>query len=366
MSYQGGNMGVAAGIGLVFAVTIPRVFLSSLANALMEDAQIAWLTTAISSGATLLMMSLLLYVLGRTGGDLIGGTRRLLGNMAAWLVALLYIAIFLTNAVLLLREFAENTLLTALPYAEFSVVTIWYAFWVAVFIYFGIEVVGRVSYIVLPFLVTAMLLIIFLLIPFYNISQLAPWQGNGLTLAVYHGLLIAGLNVSAAVVAVYAREFQNARTAAQALVFGLGGGAVMKFVYVQGYLMAFGVYVGQEKILPFFEMSRLVYLNRYLQRIEALLISLWVIISILAIAISLYTAIYLIARILNLPSVQPIIPLVAAMAANIAMLPPDIVTALGYDKMYLYISSAGVYVVPAVLFLAFWFKRKGVQKCIVA
>jgi len=363
MNYQGGNMGIAAGTALVFAVTIPRMFLTSPASRLVEDAQIAWLSVGVSAGAAMIMIKVLLYIISRTGGDLIDGVRRLLGNSAAWLVTLVYIAIFLANTVLLLREFAENTLLTALPLSEFSLVTIWYAVWVTVFIYFGIEVVGRVAYMVLPFLVASMLLIVILLIPFYNVYQLVPWQGNGLENAIYHGLTMAGANVGAVILTIYAREFQQAKTTAQALAFGLGGSMLLKMVYAQSYLMTFGVYVGQEKILPFFEMARLVYLNRFLQRIEALLIALWVMVSILAIAISLYTAVYLIARILELPSGRPIVPLVAAIVANIAMMPPDIITVLGYEKPYLYISSAVIYAIPAVLSLAFWFKRKEVERC---
>jgi spore germination protein (amino acid permease) len=356
-------MGVAAGIALVFAVTVPRMFLTSFATRLVDDAQIAWLSAALSSGISIMMIYMLLYVLSRTGTDLIGGVRRLLGNAAAWLVALLYIAIFLGNTVLLLREFAENTLLTALPFSEFSLVTIWYIVWAAIFIYFGIEVMGRVAYMVLPFLLASMLLIVIMLIPFYNVYQLVPWQGNGLELSVYHGFSMAGINVGAVLLAIFAREFQNAKYAAQSLVYGLGGGLLVKVIYAQSYLMVFGVYVGQEKILPFFEMARLVYLNRYLQRIEALLIALWAMISMLAIAISLYTAVYLIARILELPSGRPIVPLVAAIAANLAMLPPDIITVLGYDKKFMYINDVGVYAIPVVLFLTFWFKRKGVKRC---
>lgn len=363
MTYQGGNMGISAGTALVFAVTIPRVFLTALAGRLVDDAQIAWLSVVVSAGTTLIMIKVLLYILSRTGDDLIDGVRRLLGNTAAWLVTLLYIVIFFANTVLLLREFAENTLLTALPFSEFSLVTIWYAVWAAVFIYFGIEVVGRVAYMVLPFLVASMLIIVILLIPFYNMYQLVPWQGNGLGLAVYHGLTMAGANVGAVILAIYAREFQNAKTTAQALVFGLGGSLLIKVVYTQSYLMTFGVYVGQEKILPFFEMARLVYLNRFLQRIEALLIALWAMVSILAIAISLYTVVYLIARILELPSGRPLVPLVAAITANVAMMPPDIITVIGYEKIYHYISSVGVYAIPALLFLAFFLKRKGVKRC---
>lgn len=363
MSYRGGNMGVAAGVSLVFSVTIPRVFLSTMAGRLVDDAQAAWISVTISSGVTLLLMLLLLYVLSRTGGDLIDASRRLLGDMVAWLVALFYIALFFGNTVLLLREFSENTLLTALPLAEFSLVTIWYIASVAVFIYFGMEVIGRVAYMVLPFLVLFMLFVIVLLIPFYNIDQLVPWQGYGVANAVFHGFTTAGINFGAVIIAIYAREFQTSRTAVQALNYGLGGAAFTKIIYSQVYLMAFGVYVGQEKILPFFEMTRLIYINRYLQRIEALMIALWAIVCMLALAICLYTACYLIARILDLPSGRPLIPLLAAMAANIAMLPPDIITVISYEKLFHYIGSVGIYGVPVLLFLALCFRRKEVKKC---
>lgn len=360
MSYQPGRMGVAEGIGLVFMVVFPRIFLSTPAASVGGVKTIAWVTPILSAVGGISMLWLLMRVQEKTPGDLYAVSRRLLGPAGGWVFALGYAALFVADAALLLRQFAENTLLTALPYAEFQVVIGWYAACVAILLYFGIEAVARVCYLLMPFVVGAILAVIFLLAPFYDIYNLFPWQGAGVGEALKRGLLLGGLNLGALLLPIFRPQFQDLHTQKTALLYGVGLSTLARSLLLLFFILAFGVAGGSESTLPFFEMSRLVYLGRFLQRIESLFIVVWVFVGLLSMAVNLYLALYLLSRPLGLPAVRPLIPTLVLIVVGLAVLPPDINSVIAIDSRILTTAfAAGMYGGPAVLFAAgLWRERR--------
>lgn len=349
MSYQPGRMGIAEGIGLTFMVMLPRVFLTSPANTIATIKNIAWLAPLINWVAALAMFYLLAWATARHKGDLYAVSERLIGRTGAWGLAFFYAALFILDAASLLRQYAENTLLTALPAAEFRVVIFWYIFFAVVLVYFGIEGIARAAYLLMPFVAGGVVTVILLLAPFYDIYHFFPWQGAGIGPALERGLALAGLNIGGLLLFVLAPQFQTPGTLRTALVYGGSIGALLRTLVIFFFLLAYGVAEGMEKTLPFFEMARLVYLSRYIQHIESLFIVLWVITGLLAIAIDLYAALQLIARPLKLPSLRPLVAVVALVAVNVAVIPLDLNTVVEADNRLVLLFSAGVYGGPLLL-----------------
>ncbi|HMM22912.1 MAG TPA: GerAB/ArcD/ProY family transporter [Selenomonadales bacterium] len=359
MSFHPGRMGMAEGIGLTFLVTFPRIFLTTPAISVDAVKNLAWATPLIAFAADLAVFYMLFYAQARLRGDLFSQCEQCFGRPVAWLVAIFYAAVFMLDATLLLRQFAENTLLTALPYADFRFVIIWYAFFVVILVYFGIEGLARASYLMLPWIIFSIFLVLALAAPFYDPYNLLPWQGAGVGEAAKRGLLLAGLNIGGVLLPILGPQFQTVKTQKVAFVLGAGGSTVVRSVMVAGFILAFGVAEAGEKTLPFFELSRLVYLSRYIQRIEATFIIIWVIVGILSIAINIYMALYLIARPLKLPSLRPLVPVMAMIVVNMAILPPDVMTVAQIDSMLLTtLFNFGIVVVPLALFLAVLIRRK--------
>ena len=367
MNFQPGRMGTAEGIGLIFIITFAKIFLSTPARSAEISAGLSWLAVLVAAVAAFVPVLLLNFVFKWIPGDLYSITRKLFGRWGAGFIALFYIGIFMSDAALLLRQFAENTLLTALPNAEFSLVIIIYGLVVGVLVYLGIEAIARSSYLLMPFIITSMLLIFLMLSPLYNLYNLAPWLGNGIGTTVKAGMLTAGINIGAIVAVVMATSFQDYRNLNACLIFGLGSSALIKSIFFVIYVMVFGVAIAQEKTLPFFETARLVYLSRYLQRIEAIFILLWVIVGIISIAISVYMALYLISRLLKLPTMAPLIPVVMLILIELAMIPEDITTAinLDYELLSTYYNG-GLYVFPVLLFAMAYLKKRKHNKAAVA
>lgn len=357
------KLGVADGIALVFAIVIPRVFLSAIATLIEVNGQITWLAMMIYTIVPLGILYMMVYVYNHISGDIFMICQQLIGKIGAWVVVLAYIGMFLSNASIILRLYSEYTLLTALPQVEFQLVIVWYAVSAGILCYLGIEVLTQTSSIVMPFSITGIGIILLFLVPFYIVYNLTPWQGNGITQAVYSGILGAGSNIGILSLIFLAPAFQNARTIKKAAIYALGYSGILRVSFILVYIMVFGNAAGAEKTMPLFELARLVYLNQYLQRIEALFIIVWVIFGLLAVAGSLYIGLYLIAVLLKLPTLRPIVPLGTILIANMAMMPPDIGYVLQVDQELMLFLDIGLYIFPTLLFIMAWWKKRRKRLC---
>ncbi|WP_094602670.1 hypothetical protein SPSIL_024860 [Sporomusa silvacetica DSM 10669] len=366
MSYQPGRMGIAEGMALVFIILLPRVFLTAPANEAAAVATAGWWVPIVAGLPAILTIIAWGYIFQHTPGDLYSVSEQLVGRVGAWVVTSICIGIFFLNAALLLRQFAENTLLTALPKIEFSFIVGWYAFVAALGARLGLEALARGTYLLLPISVFSLLIVLLLLASNYDTYNLAPWQGYGLLPSLKQGMHEAGFNVGALILVIIAPAMQNNRTFKWASILGIMGGVLIKAFSLMVFILVFGVAVASEKTLPFFEMARLVYLSHYLQRIEALFIILWVIVGLLGIAISLYLGAYLITRLLKLPALKPLIPLSAYIIAQLAMIPPDIATVIRIDGFVIAnFFTTSLFILTPLLLVASMMKtiKKGGQSC---
>lgn len=364
MSYESGKMGIAEGMAIVFTVTFVPVF-QSIWSITMDLAKGAsWMVPCINGLVTIGVFLLLLRVMERVPGDLIDISRKLLGKPITMMIGIVYFMHFYAESALLLREFSENTLLTALPYLEFSAAILFYSFVAVVILYLGIEPLARGTYIVMPMIVLAILLVVLFLYPKFIFLQLAPWQGPGIEKVLVSGTQLSGFNFGIMLLPILGRSLHNAKTIRYAALYGFGISVLMRIVMILSFTLVYGAGVGREKMLPFFEMTRAVYVSRYLQRVEALFILLWVIAGIAAIAVTLYVSIYIIGRLFDLPALRPLFIPVVLTAAQLAMLPPDITSVLLlHANLVTTWYNIGSIIIPLFLFIVFLVRRKEGKTC---
>ena len=364
MSFQPGRMGTAEGIALVFITTFTTIFLSGWSLVLDVATTATWMLPLISWAAGILILYLQLYILRHTSGDLYSACQELLGNKAAGLIAVYFIAIFSLDAALLVRQFAESILLTALPELPCDLAVAWNLLVVAIILYSGIEAVARASYMILPMALLAVFTVLALLVPQYEFLYLTPWNGPGLKEVAFAGIRALGVNLGIIIPVILARSFQNSQTVHNAVLYGFSLSSLFKSVALAAYIAAFGTGAGREKILPFYEMARLVYINRYIQRIEALIILLWGIMGILNIAIELYIVLYLLSRLFQLQELKPLIIPVAVIIGQAAMLPAEITGVIMLQNhAHFTVYTVGIISVPLMLAAAVLIKSRSKKTC---
>ena len=365
MGYNTGKMGVAEGIALIFISAMPRMFLTTFPVIIGISGQSAWLTLLFNQLVFLIPVFMLLYIYKRMSEiKLLPICKALVGQVGAWIIHIMYSIFFMANAASLLRQYSENTLITALPSAEIQFIVGWYLVVAGFICYLGIEAVARTGYILLPFLVGGMLMVFLMLSPFYVPYHLLPWQGNGLLVIGMQGFIGAGYNLVLLIPVLLASSFQNSKTVKTTFIYGFLLTVFIKLIYGIVYIMVFGTAVGEEKSMPFFEMTRLVYFGRYIQHIESLFIILWVFFGVLSMAINLYLGLYLMVKLLKLPALRPLIPITCVFIGESAMLPSDINTVLTVDRTMIIFFDVGVYIIPLVLFLAVLIYGRRVKPCV--
>ncbi|MCE5286973.1 MAG: spore germination protein [Pelosinus sp.] len=366
MKAQPGNMGIAEGMSLVFITTSSTIFLAAWSLAIDRTTTASWMMPLINTCTGLLTLCLLLYVLSVTSTDLYDACQLLVGTTATRLIVLYYIGIYFLDATLLLRQFAENTLLTALPELPFEIAIGWYTIIAVILSYIGIEATLRAGYIIMPLIILASFTVLTMLLPQYEILYLAPWRGPGLDKVLASGVMSSGINIGILIPAFLASSFQNTKTVKYSVLYALGLSCLVKTATLAAFIAAFGTGSAREKVLPFYELSRLVYINRYIQRIESLVIIVWAVAGILNITVLVYAGIYLLARLFNLPTLKPLILPVLLLISALAMIPEEITSVITlHTKLHFGLYNIGTMLIPFALFvmaLIHAFKQKNSKK----
>lgn len=352
MSYQTGTMGVAEGSALVFILLLPRLTLNAMSITLAQIGQSCWLFILINGLDVLIVAGILYYVHSKFKGDIYTMVTKLFGKKAAYLAMTVFILAFFANAVTLIRQYAEYTLITSLPELDLNLSILVYTLGGLFTGYLGISGVTRCSIIFRPLLIATFLGTALLLYPFYVPYYILPWQGYGLGNCMARGIVGGGYNMGFLAIFILAPAFQNKKTLRQSLMKGITSAVLLKAFAMFTYIMIFGVTVGSEKTMPFFESARLIYLNRFFQHIEALFIITWVILGTLVIAADLFIVAYLLGRVLNLPIIRPIMPCLALLAASLALVPKNITQAVMFDNQLIYFDDIAVYIIPLALGIA--------------
>ena len=365
MSYQSGKMGIAECLAMVFMMTFARVFLTTPSRTLMNHASAAWISGFLIGLAAIIMLFVINRILRTQPGDLIDAAEAYLGKPGKWLIGIYYICLFWTEAVLLTRQFAENTLLTALPAIEFLGVLLAYGLTVGAILYIGLEPICRAAYIIMPFGVLGLLAVLIALLPYYDFNGIFPLQGRGIDVLISKSMLAGGINVACIAPALLAGTFHDRKTWFVGSLMGSGISLFTKSLSILVFTLVFGTAIGQERTLPFYELARLVNLGRFIQRVEALFIILWVIVGVMAIALHIYIGIYLYTRLFNLPTMRPLIPITVILVSALCSLPDDIAAVLELERTLTHtFFDGGLYAIPILLLILSVFKgtRKARQK----
>ena len=124
MSYSPGKLGMSKAIALTFSMTFPTIFLVTPAAGVEVMGSLGWIMPLFAGLLNIAMIFLLIFILNRVPGDLFSVTEALLGKVIAKMIGIYYLFMFISIASGWIREFSENTLLTALPAIDFEIVVV--------------------------------------------------------------------------------------------------------------------------------------------------------------------------------------------------------------------------------------------------
>ncbi len=215
-------------------------------------------------------------------------------------------ALFAVSASLALREFSEAFSITILPRTPIEVIILTLALTAAYSAYLGPEVVGRLTIFLTPWLVLFLIVILLAPLTAVDLGHIFPFWGTGLSSLLRNSLQRSSLYADATVLLVLYPYLRVPAKAHSVAVWAIALAALV-FAFVEVVIiMVFDVVNTDRLVFPIVSLARLVAFGRFLTRVEALGVLLWVFLSAVQIAVLLWAAATTLAETLRLPSHRPL------------------------------------------------------------
>lgn len=316
---------------IIFLAT--KIFLS-FPQAMVHVARTsAWIVPALSALWALPGLWALCALMRRfPGRSIIEVAEEVAGPWLGGLAALAIFLTFLVITVAILRQFTESIVTMVLPETPVSVIAAIFTVAITFGAYKGMEAITRTAWIIFPWIAAGLGIILVLVLPWADYHRLFPPLGLGLgqllllgpqKVSMYTEFIILGL--------VFPSLRYSARPFRLGLVVLLASILIISSTLAV-FLAVYSVADGERQVFPVYQLSRLIYLGRFVQRIDAIFVLVWVISGLLKLSVSLYGTAAALGRFLRLPLYQPLVFPLALIAFALSFWPPDITAAVALDQ----------------------------------
>jgi len=325
-------------------------FLPSFAAA--QSGRDAWISFILATIAGLAMIFLLVQLLARhPGKDVVAISEEVAGKwVGKLLIFWFWLHSFLINSYIA-REFSEfltTTLMPETPILVFIAVLLATA---GLAVFCGVEVVAKVTEFTLPIYLIGLVTINLFAMRDFNILELTPVLEKGWQPVIYAALPLfvwIGNTAYIAFIPLQAKELKQVRA------WLLGAGALAGAFMVATVIVAVGVFGSKQTAMmefPFFHLGAQVLILGVLERLDPIVMTIWILGDFIAQVFFFYIACYSTARLFGLqdyrPLVLPLILLFSGLAITQFESTMDIHAVGGkYYPIFAFTAEAGV---PLVL-----------------
>lgn len=331
-----GKFGMSEAVVLLTMSSMARIFLTRPRSLVEIAGPAAWLSAAFGLVLALGQVYIFYLVLKPyPKKNIVDVTTESLGSIAGTAANIIYALFFIAVAATFTRTFSEALLISALPRTPISVLSTGYIAVGILGAYVGLEAMARSARVTYPFVVAGISILLLSLIPQWDFTQIFPILGNGPINVFVKGGLMSAWTTEILLAAVIVQSFKNTgmygRITARAMVESFLYLILLEIFLVMTVLW----YIALEYTLPFFELSRLIFLGRFFQRVESIFIIIWGYIGMIKVALMIYAAAVTLADTFRLPDHRPLIWSIALIVFVASLLPPDFPTAELIESQYL-------------------------------
>lgn len=282
------------GSRLIIDLTFNFAFVSPPAN------QDVWISTFASFFVTLIFVLPILF-LGKKYPDktIIQYSEILLGGIAGKIVGLLYVWFFLHIAANTVRLFGEYFTAAPMPETPLLVFLITFVIVATYAVYNGLEVIGRVSEIIIPINLIVIILISFLVILDMNLNSLKPILEKGVFSVLYGAVISGSRAIEPLLLAMLGPYINNKKKKTLGYVLAMFIVTIILVIIDIQILSSIGT--NQVKLLsfPYVVLLRRIKFADIIERIDILHIGIWILGNSLKVALYYYLAVLGISQVFN-------------------------------------------------------------------
>ncbi|HEY8463191.1 MAG TPA: endospore germination permease [Bacillota bacterium] len=329
-----------------------KVFLSFPRDmALLADSA-GWLLVLLSGLFSLAGFTIIYALICRFPEDnLLQITRKIAGNAVGTILGLVFFFYFLTNTFLLVRQFAESFILMILPRTPISVITL---FFMALLIYgtfLGIETISRVAWFFGPYLLLAMVIIIFSAAP-THLEMLLPLFGKGigpvLKSAVIHIASFSEILFIPLIAPLIRKKDRIFKigiwsiSIATLILAGMTAVIIITFNYNSASHLSF----------PVFQLARLIHIGEFIHRVESVFVFLWFLTAGIEMSALFYGTVISFTETFRINNYRPLVFPLATLVFTLSLLPQSMSETVHWDDFKISKYYSAIWIgIPFLLWL---------------
>jgi len=341
----GARVGAKELTALLTVFTATHMFLDYPSYVSAKGMEATWMEPLLSGIGTLILFLIVEAVLSRRfpGMDIIEVCKITFGRFAAILIALIFAVYFILVTASVVRQFTENVVTTVLPSTPIIVISILFLLTVGYTAYCGLEAIARTALIVLPVLIVGVFLICFFTMNWWQPQQLLPIWGAGRKSIIWGSIKYASIFSNILLLCIIYPHLHQVKSLRKVGVTSIVSSTLLLTAFLLAYHMVFPAIQTDKVSFPMYQLARMIYLGRFIQRLESLFIFLWVAAAVIKMAICLWAAAYTLSSALKWQTFRPAIPALGLIVWSISMLWENLVSAMKFDEHIL--TPYGGYVV---------------------
>ncbi len=357
-----GTFGTYEAVCLTSILMITKIFYTTIAVIIDTEGTSGWYGTIISCLTSLILFSIIFLLMKRFPNmGLAQIFEAVIGKFAGKVLILLFAAYFIFYASSSLREFIEMIKAYNLPYTPPSILIFGFISVCAIVAYFGLEGIARLSGIFFIPVITAVVLIFVLAGPRYDFDYIKPYFGYGLKNTIISGLLRSSDYDEIIILAFIINSIHGLKTFKKAGYTSIIISGITFSSNILFNILVFTYSGGRENLSSLFELSRAIYFNRFVQRLESIFLFAWVISSLISVSIAFYLSISLYTKAFRIPSHRPLIFPFSFLLFMIALIPKNmselVQVSIHFIRQY---SCFIIYMIPIVILLiSAIFRKRG-------
>lgn len=357
-----GKIGTYEAICFTSLVMINKIFFTSVGGIVYQTGTAAWYATLISCLVTLLFFAFIYLLFKRfPGKDIIQIYETVLGKFPGKMIALVICGFVVFNAGSTLREFVEMIKVYNLPFTPTSIIIVTFLSVSIIISYFGFQTLARICALCFIPTIIGLGLILLLAAPAYDPNLLKPYLGYGPVTSMEYGFMRSSAYFEFILLGFAINAVGGHKSYKKIGIYSIIIAGAVFSISLLCYLMTFGYTVGGENISGIFELSRSIYFNRFIQRVESIFLFTWVISSVISTTASYYFGLLIYSKVFTIKDHKPLLIPFAILVFIVAILPASMQVVSQVNLVFLRQYSMFVIYVPAILILliAIIFRKKG-------
>ena len=338
---------------LINVITAKMLF--SYPRGMVENAgNAAWLQTVFVSLISCLIFWLVISLYKKAQmKSIIEISGEIGGKWLKIIVGIALTALLLFNASLTMRNLPESIKTVLLPLTPMRLILLIMALAVAFGAYMGIFSIARIHSIIIPASGVFLALFIILLLPNADITNLFPILGEGTYNIFVEGLSSLGIFTDVIILFILLPMCKNHERVKSAAHSALIISSIINVLIVLFYNLVYSYPSSREFMFPVYQMTRLIKIGDFFQRLEAFFEFIW------SLDVLLYSSLYLFCfcriwqEAFDLKYYKPLILPFCVIMSAVSFLPSSTVTMLSMQRISSLILIPTTFLIPTILVLIF-------------